>query len=185
MKLNTSCDSNIEIFKRSCGNEGASHGPQGERQSGTKRSAFHKELATCGGCGCDIVDYEKCCQRSFRDGRYWHVPALLTRAPKKPNVIASARDGPRTCAYNPGGQPWRRPYESSKHERHSVSRIHVGRRRALPRMAGPHLSGTRTATYGPQFCLGTYERGSVRESPSNCGLPALKLKRGLPIRRMA
>jgi hypothetical protein len=38
-------------------------------KSGVKRSAFHKQLAKSEGC--DIVDYEKCRQRSFPEGCYW------------------------------------------------------------------------------------------------------------------
>jgi len=54
-------------------------GRKGIRLSGAKNSAFHEELARCEGCGCDIVDCEKCCQRSFPDGRYWgdSMPADL------------------------------------------------------------------------------------------------------------
>jgi hypothetical protein len=37
--------------------------------SGAKSSAFPEQLAKCEGC--DIVDYEKCRQRSFPDGCYW------------------------------------------------------------------------------------------------------------------
>jgi hypothetical protein len=38
-------------------------------KSGAKRSVLHKRLAKCEGC--DIVDYEKCRQRSFPVGCYW------------------------------------------------------------------------------------------------------------------
>ena len=54
------------------GREGIRHA-----NSGAKSSAFHKPLAKCEGCGCDIVDYEKCRQRSFPDGCYWRDRASL------------------------------------------------------------------------------------------------------------
>ena len=40
-----------------------------DAKSGAKSGAFHEQPAKCE-C-CDVVDYEKCRQRSFPDGCYW------------------------------------------------------------------------------------------------------------------